>query len=115
MALRDAYIIGQKNFDAWSQGFDQEGYLKVLPHPDVKVPFNDPFQVWQEGEPGNYFSSWGEDPVLDVTLSQEDIQEIEIDGFGILQAGDGLIPWLGNEATPYEYLRGYNGTIPGPM
>ncbi|MDJ0554274.1 MAG: multicopper oxidase domain-containing protein [Microcoleaceae cyanobacterium MO_207.B10] len=115
MALRDAYIIGQENFDAWSEGFDPEGYLKVLPHPDVKVPFNDPYQAWQEGEPGNYFTSWGADQVLDVTLSQEDIEEIQIDGLGILQAGDGLIPWLNNEATPYEYLRGYNGTIPGPM
>ena len=115
MALRDAYIIGQENFDVWSQGFDPEGYLKVLPHPDEKVPFNDPYQAWQQGEVGNYFTSWGEDEVLDITLTQEDIEEIEIDGFGILQAGDGLIPWLNNEATPYEYLRGYNGTIPGPM
>lgn len=120
VALRDAYIIGQENFEAWSEGFDEAGYLKVLPHPDVKVPFKDPFKDWQQGRPGNYFSSWGPDEVLDIEMTVEDIDEIQIEGLGTLEAGDGIIPWFPNNdgdptATPYENLRGYNGMIPGPM
>lgn len=113
--LENAHVIGSENFNSWSQGFDEEGYLKVLPHPDQKILFKDPFQDWKEGLPGNYFSSWGPDEKLEVTLALEDLSEIEIDGFGTLQAGDGIIPWLDDKKTPYENLRGYNGTIPGPM
>ncbi|MBE9044561.1 multicopper oxidase domain-containing protein [Pleurocapsales cyanobacterium LEGE 10410] len=112
--LENAYIIGQDNFNEWSQGFDKEGYLKVLPHPEEKIPFKDPFKDWQEGRPGNYFSSWGPDKELDISLAIEDLEQIEIDGFGILKAGDGEIPWLGHQ-TPFEFLRGYNGTVPGPL
>jgi len=81
----------------------------------VKITYKDPFLDWQQGKPGNYFSSWGPEEELVVNLTMEDLEEIEIDGLGVLKAGDGLIPWLDNKETPYENLRGYNGTIPGPM
>ncbi|ARV57818.1 copper oxidase [Nostocales cyanobacterium HT-58-2] len=113
--LDNAYIIGTQNFKTWSQGFNQEGYLKVLPHPDVKVPFKDPFQDWREGRSGNYVSSWGPEKELNVTLKMEDLQQVDIDGLGILKSGDGKIPWLNDKATPYEFLRGYNGSVPGPL
>ena len=113
--LRNAYVIGEENFNNWSQGYDSNGYLKVLPHPDEKIPFQDPFKDWQEDRPGNYYSSWGPEENLEVTLTTETLDQIEIDGLGILQAGDGLIPWLDDRETPYETLRGYNGLVPGPM
>lgn len=127
-ALKSAYIIGQSNFNSWSQGFNQAGYLKVLPHPDQKVAFKDPFRDWQQDHQnykngqfsatnaqGTYYSSWGPDKELDVTLKMSDLAQINIDGFGILKSGDGLIPWLNGEKTVYELLRGYNGLIPGPF
>ncbi len=114
-SLKNAYIIGQENFNLWSQGFNPSGYLKVLPHPDRKIPFKDPFQDWQADRPGNYFSSWGPDPDLEATLRMERLDYVFIDGFGVLRSGDGVIPWLNNEVTPYEFLQGYNGTVPGPM
>jgi FtsP/CotA-like multicopper oxidase with cupredoxin domain/Ca2+-binding RTX toxin-like protein len=113
--LNNAYIIGSQNFNSWSQGFDPTGYLKVLPHPDQKVSFKDPFADWQAGRPGNYFSSWGPETELNVTLRMEDLTQTKIDGFGIVKAGDGIIPWLNNKKTPYDGLRAYNGTIPGPL
>ncbi|MBW4561832.1 MAG: multicopper oxidase domain-containing protein [Mojavia pulchra JT2-VF2] len=126
--LQNAYVIGKSNFDSWSQGFDAAGYLKVLPHPDQKVVFKDPFIDWQkdhqnykngqfneQGATGSYYSSWGPDKELNVTLKMSDLLQTQIDGFGIVKSGDGIIPWLNNEKTPYEILRGYNGLIPGPM
>ncbi|MBE9225383.1 multicopper oxidase domain-containing protein [Phormidium sp. LEGE 05292] len=118
--LRNAYIIGQENFQNWSQGFDTSNYLRVLPHPDQKIPFKDPFRDWQLDQPGNYISSWGPQEELNATLRMENIDRIQIDGFGILKSGDGKIPWLTDASnqprnTPYEQLRGYNGTIPGPF
>ena len=113
--LRNARIIGKKNFDEWSQGQNEEGYLKVLPNPDRKIAFKDPYQDWQNNRPGNYFSSWGPDEELDLTLTLENLEQIEIEGLGILKSGDGEISWLDDRETPYESLRGYNQTIPGPM
>lgn len=113
--LRNARIIGKENFDEWSQEYDSDGYLKVLPHPDEKIPFKNPYEDWQKDISGNYFSSWGPEEELEVTLALENLEQIEIDGFGTLKSGDGIIPWLDNSETPYEELRGYNGTIPGPM
>ena len=122
--LENAYVIGSENFNLWSQGFEEEGYLKVLPHPDQKIPFEDPFQDWQEdhkdgnfvseGANGSYYSSWGPDEVLEVTLDMSMLEELVIDGFGTLKPGNGLIEWL-DKATPYDVLRAYNGRIPGPM
>ncbi|MEB3341008.1 multicopper oxidase domain-containing protein [Okeania sp.] len=133
VALRDAKIIGQENFELWSQGFDPNGYLDVLPHPDIVVPFKNPIEQWQnnpEGSGGDYFSSWGPDEILDVQLSMEEIDELEISGLGILKSGDGLVDWLPRlnpddglpvfdengellpSFTPYELLRGYQGTFP---
>ncbi|BAY24937.1 multicopper oxidase type 2 [Calothrix sp. NIES-2100] len=113
--LDNAYIIGKDNFQSWSQGYGTEGYLKVLPHPDIVIPYKDPYQDWQKGIPGNYFSSWGPEKELTATLKMEDLGQVEIPGLGILKSGDGKISWLNGKATPYEQLRGYNGTIPGPL
>jgi hypothetical protein len=115
VAIEEAYIIGQENFNSWGQGFDAEGYLKVLPNPDETVPFKDPFRDWQLGLPqGTYYSSWGPEKDLNVTIKLSELEQLEIDGFGILKEGDGNIPWLG-KASPYEKLRAYNEMIPGPM
>jgi FtsP/CotA-like multicopper oxidase with cupredoxin domain len=113
--LENAYVIGSENFNNWSRNYESVGYLKVLPHPDLKVPFQDPFADWQAGREGNYISSWGADTGLTFTLKMQDLNQIEIDGLGILKSGDGVIPWLNNERTPYEQLRAYNGTIPGTL
>ncbi|MBD2293145.1 DUF4114 domain-containing protein [Anabaena sphaerica FACHB-251] len=125
MTLQNAYIIGAENFQAWSEGYEASGYLKVLPHPEEKVIFKDPLKQWQldhqngayksEGQGGVYYSSWGPDQELEVTLDMQYLSEIEIDGFGIIRAGDGFIPWLNDEQTAYEFLRAYNGLIPGPL
>ncbi|MEB3227411.1 MAG: multicopper oxidase domain-containing protein, partial [Synechocystis sp.] len=125
--MNDAYIIGQENFDSWSIGFDIDGYLKVLPHPEVVVAYKDPFLLWQqdhanykngifvsEGADGSYYSSWGPDEVLEVTLDMSVLEEIVVDGFGIIEEGDHFIDWLG-KATPYDIFRAYNSRIPGPM
>ncbi|MEA5549568.1 DUF4114 domain-containing protein [Anabaena cylindrica UHCC 0172] len=125
MAIENAYIIGSANFEEWSEGYDASGYLKVLPHPDEKVVFKDPLKQWQldhqngqyksAGADGTYYSSWGPDQELEVTLDMQYLSQIQIDGFGILQAGDGYIPWLNDETTAYEFLRAYNGLILGPL
>ncbi|TAF10137.1 MAG: DUF4114 domain-containing protein [Nostocales cyanobacterium] len=125
MTLQNAYIIGAENFEAWSEGYDALGYLKVLPHPDEKVVFKDPLKQWQldhqngayksEGQGGVYYSSWGPDQELEVTLDMQYLSQVHIPGFGILKAGDGFIPWLNDEQTAYEFLRAYNGLIPGPL
>ncbi|MEB3310936.1 MAG: multicopper oxidase domain-containing protein [Snowella sp.] len=127
--LKNAYIIGQENFNSWSVGFDADGYLKVLPHPDQKVAYQDPFAQWQQdnkdykngifkyqADDGSYYSSWGPKKELEVTLTMDELEQIAIDGFGILQQGDHLINWLEEvKATPYDFLRAYNNSITGPM
>ncbi|MEB3191100.1 MAG: multicopper oxidase domain-containing protein [Snowella sp.] len=125
--LENAYIIGQQNFNSWSIGFDADGYLKVLPHPDQKVTYKDPFAEWQQdnkdykngifkyqADDGSYYSSWGPEKVLQVTLKMDELEKLVIDGFGTLAPGDGFIDWL-NKATPYDILRAYNSRINGPM
>ena len=133
VALRDAKIIGQENFELWSQGFDPDGYLDVLPHPDVVIPFYNPIEEWQnnpQGNTGNFFSSWGPDGVLEAVLSMEELERLEIEGLGVLTSADGLVPWLPRldpntgqpvldengdplpSFTPYELLRGYQGVAP---
>lgn len=130
MTLQNRYIIGTDNFQNWSKGYNTSGYLKVLPHPDLKVVFKDPFANWQKDHQngqykstdatGTYYSSWGPDKELDVTLDMKYLSQISIDGFGTLKAGDGFIPWLkdqtgSQETTAYEFLRAYNGLVPGPL
>ncbi|MEB3123826.1 MAG: multicopper oxidase domain-containing protein [Snowella sp.] len=125
--LNNAYVIGQTNFDSWSNGFDANGYLKVLPHSEIKVAYNDPFLEWQQdhlnyrdgvfqevADDGSYYSSWGPDKELDVTLTMDELEQLVIGGLGILEPGDHFIDWL-DKATPYDYLRAYNSRITGPM
>ena len=125
--IENAYVIGQANFDSWSNGFDADGYLKVLPHSEIKVAYYDPFLIWQQdhlnyrdgvfkevADDGSYYSSWGPDKELDVTLTMDELEQLVIGGLGILEPGDHFIDWL-NKATPYDYLRAYNSRITGPM
>ena len=51
-SLRNAYTIGKNNHAKWSQGFDPDSFLKVLPHPDTKVPYKSAWQEWQKGQSG---------------------------------------------------------------
>ncbi|BAY62544.1 multicopper oxidase type 2 [Calothrix brevissima NIES-22] len=115
--LVDKYIIGADNLNAWSSNFDKSGYLKVLPQHKTPVIFKDPFSDWQKGlQTNTYYSSWGHgSDTLDITLTMSDLSQITIDGFGTLKSGDGKVPWLNNAETPYEFLRAYNGLIPGPF
>jgi len=69
--LENAYVIGQANFEIWSKEFDNTGYLKVLPHPDVKIPFKDPFRDWQKNIPGNYASSWGPQVLATIEVTDD--------------------------------------------
>ena len=136
IALRDAKIIGQKNFELWSkdQDLNPNDYLDVLPHPDEVVPFYNPIEEWQnnpEASTGDYFSSWGPNEVLEAQISMEEVDQLEIPGLGILRSGDGKVPWLPSPVdgepiyTPYETLRVYQGRgpdgttsnprIPGPL
>jgi len=93
MALRDAYVIGNYYHNLWSQGFDPEGYLKVLPHPDQTVKYQSAWLEWRKGQKGykegrytevgpngSYYSSWGPDKVLELTLTLDEGKKIEIDG-----------------------------------
>ncbi len=89
IALRNAKIIGQENFELWSQGFNKDDYLDVLPHPDEVVPFYNPIEEWQnnpEASTGDYFSSWGPDKVLEAQISMEEVDQLEIPGLGILRS-----------------------------
>lgn len=116
--LKDAYVIGQDNLTAWSNGFDKQGYLKVLPHPDQKIAFGDPYVDWQKdhqdgnykdkGITGNYYSSWSPDRTLEVTLNMDELlQGFNIPGLGLVKPGNGYIEWL-NKATPYDTI--YTGS-----
>lgn len=98
-----------------------------MPHAGTKVAYNDPFLKWQQdhlqyrngvfkevANDGSYYSSWGPDKKLEVTLTMDELEQLVVGGLGILKPGDHFIDWL-NKATPYDYLRAYNSRITGPM
>lgn len=57
-SLHDAFIIGSSNHQSWSEGYDADSFLKVLPHPNTKVPYKSAWKEWQKGQAdyknGNY-------------------------------------------------------------
>ena len=82
MALRDFSVIGDYYLNLWGRGYEKNDYLKVLPHPDEKVEYKSAWLEWQEGQKdykrgvytevgpnGSYYSSWGPDDTLEVTLT----------------------------------------------
>ena len=123
MALRDAYVIGDFYHNLWSQGFDPEGYLKVLPHADRAVKYESAWLQWRKGQKGykqgrytavgpngSYYSSWGPDQELELTLTLDEANKITIDGLGILKAN--------SEQTGSVYddnFNLYNGRSAGPL
>lgn len=123
MALRDSYVIGSYYHNSWSQGFNAEGYLKVLPHPDLKVKDKSAWLEWRKGQKGykegrytevgpngSYYSSWGPDKVLELTLTLDESKQILIDGLGTLKAN--------KEPTDSIYDNNfnlYNGRSSGPL
>lgn len=124
MSLSDSYIIGAENHASWSQGFDPEAYLKVLPQHDKKLVYTSPWLEWQqgnknyrdgifseEGPNGSYYSSWGpESDVLDVELTLSDLNEITIPGLGVLTRS------TADNGTAYDDgFQAYNELIPGPL
>ncbi len=124
MTLDDAYIIGSENHSSWSQNFDPEAYLKVLPHHNQKISYTSPWLEWQqgnknyrdgnyseEGPNGSYYSSWGPNSdVLDVELTLSDLNEITIPGLGVLKRS------TADNGTAYDDgFQSYNGLIPGPL
>ena len=124
MSLKDAYIIGSENHTSWSQGFEPEAYLKVLPQHDKKLVYTSPWLEWQqgnknyrdgiyseEGPNGRYYSSWGPDSdVLDIELRLSDLDELAIPGLGVLRGST-----IENESGYDDGFQAYNGMIPGPL
>jgi len=124
MSLTDAYIIGSSNHSAWSQGFDPEAYLKVLPKHENKLVYRSPWLEWQQGNKnyrdgiysekgpgGSYYSSWGpESDTLDIELRLSDLNELSIPGLGVLKRS------TADNGTSYDDgFQTYNGMIPGPL
>ena len=123
MALRDAYVIGNYYHNLWSQGFDPEGYLKVLPHPDQTVKYQSAWLEWRKGQKGykegrytevgpngSYYSSWGPDKVLELTLTLDEGKKIQIDGLGTLKANSDL-----TDSVYDNNFNLYNGRSSGPL
>lgn len=123
MSIRDSYVIGNAYHALWSPGFNREAYLKVLPHPDQEVAFNSPWLEWRRdqrnykkgiykssGRNGSYYSSWGPDKVLDVTLKLEERDQIQIDGLGVLKANP-----VANDSIYDDNFNLYNGRSSGPL
>ena len=123
MALKDFFVIGDYFLEEWSEGFDKDAYLKVLPHPDIKVDYHSAWLDWQEGQKnykdgiytdvgpnGNYYSSWGPDNTLEVTLTLSEADEIFIDGLGKIVAGS-----TDNHSVYDDGFQLYNGSTQGPL
>ena len=123
MALQDFSVIGDYYLNLWGSGFDKTEYLKVLPHPDEKVEYKSAWLDWQEGQKdyksglytevgpnGNYYSSWGPDDTLEVTLTLSEANEILIDGLGKIVAGS-----TDNHSVYDDGFQLYNDSTQGPL
>ena len=126
MALQDFYTIGQTLFESWSPGYGDQ-YLKVLPHPDVTVPYTSAWQEWQKGqadyENGNYtyvdpnglyYSSWGPDSdTVEIELKLSEFNELYIPGLGKLTANNNE-----NDSSyddNFLFYNGDTGSSQGPL
>lgn len=123
MALQDFSVIGDYYLDIWGSGFDKTDYLKVLPHPDEKVEYKSAWLEWQDGQKdykrgvytevgpnGSYYSSWGPDDTLEVTLTLSEANEIFIDGLGKIVAGS-----TDNHSVYDDGFQLYNNSTQGPL
>lgn len=127
MALQDFYTIGQENHASWSIGYDAEEFLKVLPHPDVVIPYTSAWQEWQKGQAdykngnytyedpnGLYYSSWGpESDVVEIELDISSFNELTIPGLGTLIASN-----LDNSSSyddNFLFYNGATGSSQGPL
>jgi len=125
--LRDTYTIGTRLHTSWSKGFDPDAFLKVLPHPDVKVPYESAWQEWQKGQSGYkkgkytyehpkglYYSSWGpEKDEVDIELTLSSFNEINIPGLGKLTASDAEDKSVYN--NDFQLYNGETGLTHGPL
>ena len=123
MALRDFSVVGDYYLNLWGRGYDKNDYLKVLPHPDTRVEYKSSWLEWQEGQKdykdgvytevgpdGSYYSSWGPDDTLEVTLTLSEANEIFIDGLGKVVAGS-----TENHSVYDDGFQLYNKSIQGPL
>lgn len=122
--LRDAFVIGSSNHTSWSQGYDADAFLKVLPHPDTKVPYKSAWKEWQKGQAdykngnytyrdpgGSYYSSWGPDKdKVKLTLKLSSFNDINIPGFGNIVANNTT-----NDTIYDDDFQLYNGRTQGPL
>ena len=123
-SLRDAFVIGSSNHTSWSQGYDADAFLKVLPHPNTKVPYSSAWKEWQKGQEdykngnytyrgpgGSYYSSWGpKKNKVKLTLRLSSFNEINIPGLGNLIANNTT-----NESIYDDDFQLYNGRSQGPL
>ena len=127
MALKDFYIIGQEHHAEWSPGYDAEEFLKVLPNPNITLPYKSAWQEWQKGQAdykkgkytykdpnGLYYSSWGPDSdVVELELELAAFNELEIPGLGKLIANN-----TSNETSyddDFQFYNGKTGSSHGPL
>ncbi|MBL6802540.1 MAG: multicopper oxidase domain-containing protein [Synechococcus sp. BS307-5m-G38] len=123
VSLSDFSVIGDYYLDLWGRGYDKSDYLKVLPHPDETVEYKSSWLEWQEGQKdyksgiytevgpnGSYYSSWGPDDTLEVTLTISEANEILIDGLGKIVAGS-----TDNHSVYDDGFQLYNNSTQGPL
>ena len=126
--LLNSFTIGSKLYEEWSAGVsDPSQFLKVLPHPDTKIPYESAWQAWQKGqadyENGNYtyadpnglyYSSWGpESDVVDLELKLSSFNELFIPGFGTLVANNTSDESVYND--DFQFYNGATGASQGPL
>ena len=126
-SLRNAFTIGNSNHAKWSKGFDPNAFLKVLPHPDTKVPYKSAWQEWQKGQSnyqkgkytykhpeGLYYSSWGpEKDVVKLELTLSSFNELNIPGLGLLTANETKDDSSYND--DFQLYNGETGLTHGPL
>ena len=123
MSLQSAFVIGSDLHAQWSNGYNPEGYLKVVPHSGQSVQFKSAWTEWQHDQRnyrlgdysstdrnGSYYSSWGPDRKLHLKLDIARADQIKIDGLGVLKAN----PQSNGSIYDDTFLL-YNGQSAGPL
>jgi len=124
-ALRTAKTIGSANLEAWSQGYNADDYLSVLPNPDQQLIMDDGWSQWQRAnskhrrgkysdssKSGSYYSSWGPSKTLDVTLRMSTLDRQTIQGLGRIMANKEGGEF--NSVYDTSFWQ-YNNKIAGPL
>lgn len=124
-ALKSAKTIGSANLAAWGAGYNADEYLNVLPNPGQQLIMNDGWSQWQDGnrqhlkgkysqrsKSGSYYSSWGPQKTLNVTLEMSSLDRQTIRGLGrVLAQKDG-----GQFKSVYDTsFWQYNNQMAGPL